>query len=56
MARHPNGNANSGDAAENYIVILQPTIKPEDLLNTVLKGKQAGFVYGTVFVGFSVDR
>jgi hypothetical protein len=40
----------------SYITILQPTVKPADLLATVLKGYKPTFTYGTIFIGFAVDR
>lgn len=41
---------------ESYIVILQPTVAPYEMLSTVLKGYKPTFTYGSIFTGFAVDR
>lgn len=40
----------------SYITILQPTVTPNDLLSSILKGYKPTFTYGTIFIGFAVDR
>ncbi|CAN0092442.1 unnamed protein product [Laminaria digitata] len=41
---------------ESYIVILQPTVTPYEMLSSVLKGYKPTFTYGSIFTGFAVDR
>lgn len=41
---------------ESYIVILQPTVAPYEMLSSVLKGYKPTFTYGSIFTGFAVDR
>lgn len=41
---------------ESYIVILQPTVTPYEMLSSVLKGFKPTFTYGSIFTGFAVDR
>lgn len=41
---------------DSYIVILQPTVTPYEMLSTVLKGYKPTFTYGSIFTGFAVDR
>ncbi|CAB1098507.1 unnamed protein product [Ectocarpus sp. CCAP 1310/34] len=41
---------------ESYIVILQPTVTPYEMLSSVLKGYKPTFTYSSIFTGFAVDR
>lgn len=41
---------------DSYIVILQPTVTPYEMLSSVLKGYKPTFTYGSIFTGFAVDR
>ncbi|CAM9932464.1 unnamed protein product, partial [Discosporangium mesarthrocarpum] len=40
----------------SYIVILQPTVTPFEMLSSVLKGYKPTFTYGSIFTGFAIDR
>ncbi|CAM9772462.1 unnamed protein product, partial [Choristocarpus tenellus] len=40
----------------SYIVILQPTVTPYEMLSSVLKGYKPTFTYGSIFTGFAIDR
>lgn len=54
--RPPTAGLGEKRIPESYIVILQPTVTPYEMLSSVLKGYKPTFTYGSIFTGFAVDR